>query len=66
MERQGEPEGSDGVYGGVDVGAGGYFCFPSAVVFDLVDGPTREGKVGGTTVLEDIPGVGGNVDVFAF
>jgi hypothetical protein len=33
MGKLGEPEGSDGVYGGVDVGVGDYFHFPSVVVF---------------------------------
>jgi hypothetical protein len=54
------------VYGNVNVGVGSYFYFSFAMVFDLVDGSIRKDKVGGTTMLEGIPGVGGNVDIFVF
>eukprot|EP00026_Physarum_polycephalum_P012766 Phypoly_transcript_13095.p1 GENE.Phypoly_transcript_13095~~Phypoly_transcript_13095.p1 ORF type:complete len:273 (-),score=46.66 Phypoly_transcript_13095:19-837(-) len=66
MERGGEPKGSEGESGGVDVYTRGCFGFPAAVGLDLGEGPSRKGKESGSTMLEGIPGVGGHVGLFTF
>jgi len=65
MEKMGELA-SSGKEGCVNVDARSFARFPPSMGLDLVEGPTAEGKVRGSTVFNRVPVVGRDLGCVAF